>query len=118
MSEKLNKNGETPETKKEKKESIFKKIGAGIKNVPEKHPRVAKAGKVTVAVGKAAIKAAFVAGAGTVAALTILDKTKGKSYASLPSIGDRPEIPTAKAADPDEVFKKAAESCGMEVKEL
>jgi len=117
MSE-MNKNGETTEVGKEKKESIFKKIGGGIKNMPESHPKMAKAGKLAVNVGKTAIKAAFVAGAGTVAALTILDKTKSKNYASLPSIGDRPEIPTTKAEEPVDLFKEAAEASGMEVKEF
>lgn len=109
-----NKNGTTPE---EKKVGFVTKVKEGVKALPEKHPKITKVGKVAVTVGKTAVKAAFVAGAGTVAALTILDKTKGKQYATLPSITDHPEIELPKV-DPNEVFKEAAEASGLEVKEF
>lgn len=110
-----NENNNKKDEAKKEKVSFTKKVGEAFKALPEKHPKVAKAGKVAVNVGKTALKAAFVAGAGTVAALTILDKTKGKSYATLPSIGDHPEIEHDNlAAD----VIKAAEDSGMTVEEV
>ena len=99
-------------TEGKEKVGFVAKVKEGIKTLPEKHPRVAKAGKVTVTVGKTAIKAAFVAGAGTVAALTILDKTKGKSYATLPGVKD--DTHDKLVAD----VVKAAENSGMEIEEV
>ena len=110
-----NENNNKKDGAKKEKVAFTKKVSGALKALPEKHPKVAKAGKVAVNVGKTALKAAFVAGAGTVAALTILDKTGGsKKYATLPSIGDHPELNDNLAAD----VIKAAENSGMTVEEV